>query len=187
MFPPTPSFITYQPACKPGSVWHARLRRYVTAIPLGRRLPRASSNQPGRRAGNRPAALSLARRPRAVPIRSCSRWGLPCRPVAGRAVRSYRTVSPLPPALADGRGGLFLWHFPWGRPRRTLSGTVVRGARTFLPGQPFGIAGAAVRPTDALRMGAPARRVKGTRWLIPAAEHNFDIRIAAAFDIEIVD
>ncbi len=30
------------------------------------------------------------------PIRSCSRWGLPCRSVAGLAVRSCRTVSPLP-------------------------------------------------------------------------------------------
>ena len=31
-----------------------------------------------------------------VPIWSCSRWGLPCRSVARLAVRSYRTVSPLP-------------------------------------------------------------------------------------------
>src|SRR5690348_5581312 len=30
------------------------------------------------------------------PIRSCSRWGLPCRLVAQLAVRSCRTVSPLP-------------------------------------------------------------------------------------------
>src|SRR5690606_36670794 len=33
-----------------------------------------------------------------VPIWPCSRWGLPCRPVARLAVRSYRTVSPLPRA-----------------------------------------------------------------------------------------
>ena len=31
-----------------------------------------------------------------VPIWSCSRWGLPCRSVTGLAVRSYRTISPLP-------------------------------------------------------------------------------------------
>src|SRR5690606_31749966 len=31
-----------------------------------------------------------------LPIWSCSRWGLPCRSVAGLAVRSYRTISPLP-------------------------------------------------------------------------------------------
>ncbi len=42
------------------------------------------------------------------------------RPVAVAAVRSYRTLSPLPamPAVC------FLWHFPWGRPRRVLPGTV---------------------------------------------------------------
>jgi hypothetical protein len=34
-----------------------------------------------------------------VPIWSCSRWGLPCRSVARLAVRSYRTVSPLPRTL----------------------------------------------------------------------------------------
>jgi hypothetical protein len=39
-------------------------------IPLGRRLPAASSNQPGRLGGVSPCA---------APIRSCSRWGLPCR------------------------------------------------------------------------------------------------------------
>jgi len=40
----------------------------------------ASSNLPGRLAWHRPAALSLSRTARAaVPIRSCSRWGLPCR------------------------------------------------------------------------------------------------------------
>ena len=31
-----------------------------------------------------------------LPIWPCSRWGLPCRSVAGLAVRSYRTISPLP-------------------------------------------------------------------------------------------
>ena len=42
--------------------------------------------------------------------------------VAEAAVRSYRTLSPLPPVA--GAAVCFLWHFPWGRPRRTLSGTV---------------------------------------------------------------
>jgi hypothetical protein len=57
-------------------------------------------------------------------------------PVAGPAVGSYPTLSPLP-SCAFGFGGLarsslkrrravcFLWHFPWGRPRRGLPGTVV--------------------------------------------------------------
>ena len=39
-------------------------------IPLRMPLPASSSNQPGRRKRAAPCA---------VPIRSCSRWGLPCR------------------------------------------------------------------------------------------------------------
>ncbi len=63
-----------QSACKPGSVW--RGFPHVAAIRLGRPLPDASRNQPGRPVRKRPG-LSRAR---AAPIRSCSRWGLPCRP-----------------------------------------------------------------------------------------------------------
>jgi len=36
-----------------------------------------------------------------LPIWSCSRWGLPCRSVARLAVRSYRTISPLPRTSCD--------------------------------------------------------------------------------------
>ena len=39
------------------------------------------------------------------------------------AVRSYRTLSPLP-GRRSARAVCFLWHFPWGRPRRALPGTV---------------------------------------------------------------
>jgi len=39
------------------------------------------------------------------------------------AVRSYRTLSPLPRSRKTG-AVCFLWHFPWSRLRRTLSGTV---------------------------------------------------------------
>jgi len=38
----------YQPTYKPGSVGRAARATHVTAIPLGRRLPGASSNLPGR-------------------------------------------------------------------------------------------------------------------------------------------
>jgi hypothetical protein len=50
----------------------------------------------------------------------------PAAAVAGGAVRSYRTVSPLPPVRRAGAGlaVYFLWHCPWGRPRRALPGTV---------------------------------------------------------------
>jgi len=39
-------------------------------------LPRRSSNQPGRLGRNQ----ALGPKPRDAPIRSCTRWGLPCRP-----------------------------------------------------------------------------------------------------------
>ena len=128
----------YQPACKPGSVGHhlARARRYVTAIPLGWRLRATSSNLPGRR--NLTPVLRRFRfreQPaHAVPIRSCSRWGLPCR-------FRCRTRGALLPHLFTLAAGFlselgavrFLWHFPWGRPRRTLSGTACRWSPDFPP------------------------------------------------------
>ena len=50
--------------------------------------------------------------------------------VAGRAVRSYRTLSPLP---GRSRAVCFLWHCPWGRPRRALPGTVFPWSPDFPP------------------------------------------------------
>ena len=72
-----------EPADKPGSVVDSHSsRRTVTG----------TLEQPTRtRRGQR----------HEVPIWSCSRWGLPCRPVTRLAVRSYRTISPLPRASCD--------------------------------------------------------------------------------------
>ena len=65
-------------ADKPGSVVDSHSSRRIVADTL---------KQPTRR----------HRGPRhSLPIWSCSRWGLPCRSVTGLAVRSYRTISPLP-------------------------------------------------------------------------------------------
>ena len=80
----------------------------------------------------RAAAGRLARRSRIAPECPPLLLGLapggvfPAAAVAGGAVRSYRTVSPLPAApVSQGRPAVyFLWHFPWGRPRRALPGTV---------------------------------------------------------------
>jgi hypothetical protein len=61
-----------QRVCKPGFVQRRQpcgLSACAT-IPLGGGSLRPSSNQPGRPGRNTPYA---------VPIRSCSRWGLPCR------------------------------------------------------------------------------------------------------------
>src|SRR5271167_1444546 len=69
----------------------------VTAIPLGRPSPGASSNQPERQANGRPCG---ARRRRASLLFGFAPGGA-CRAadVAARAVRSYRTLSPLPRRL----------------------------------------------------------------------------------------
>ena len=75
--------------------------------------------------------------PRAIPIRSCSRWGLPCRCCCQHdAVRSYRTLS-LSPGRNRGRPA-FCGTFPepapgWKPARRTLSGTVALWSPDFPP------------------------------------------------------
>jgi len=52
-----------------------------TTIPLGRTSRRASRDQPGWRDGNVPEIPpDEPGEGSATPIRSCSRWGLPCRP-----------------------------------------------------------------------------------------------------------
>jgi len=80
-----------------------------TVIPLGCASPRSSSDLPGSltwttwcgRHAPRASLFGLA--PGGV-----------CRAadVATRAVRSYRTISPLPAPLARHLGGIFLLHFP---------------------------------------------------------------------------
>src|SRR5690606_30802174 len=71
-------FLGAEPADKPGPVLDSHSSRRNVTVTL---------KQPTRtRRGQR----------HEVPIWPCSRWGLPCRPVARLAVRSYRTISPLP-------------------------------------------------------------------------------------------
>jgi len=57
----------------------------------------------------------------------------PATHVAMRAVRSYRTLSPLPPPTSGSSAVCFLRHFPWARAPQALPGTLSCGARTFLP------------------------------------------------------
>ncbi len=123
-----------QTARKPGSVplpAPSRVSGAVTAIPLGRPLPDVSCDRPERRregppgaAGSLPGGID----PRCLPLLLGLAPGgvFHAAAVAGGAVRSYRTVSPLPPARQAGTGSAvsFLWHYPWGRPRRGLPGTV---------------------------------------------------------------
>jgi len=94
-------------ACKPGSV---RPLPGGMAIPLGRPLPDASRDQPGRRRGN-PLAVANGPKPAgppAAPIRSCSRWGLPCRPrCRGRGALLPHRFTLAGGALRPDAGGLF--------------------------------------------------------------------------------
>jgi len=73
-----------EPAVKPGSVLDSHSSRRNVAVTL---------KQPTR----------TRRGPRhEVPIWPCSRWGLPCHAaLAPHAVRSYRTISPLPRTSED--------------------------------------------------------------------------------------
>ncbi len=89
-------------------------------IHLGPPSPKDSSNLPGSGAGRIMGSLfGLA------PGGVC-----PASTVASTAVRSYRTISPLPPELPE--AVCFLWHWPSARAAQVLPGTLPCGARTFL-------------------------------------------------------
>jgi hypothetical protein len=91
--------------------WSRPLSRVLSwaVIPLGCASPRTSSDLPGS------LYVGHTLRPKA-PLASL--FGLAsggvCRAtdVATGAVRSYRTISPLPVPLARHLGGIFLLHFP---------------------------------------------------------------------------
>jgi len=72
--------------------------------------------------------------------------------VAGAAVRSYRTFSPLPRRSPKGNGGRFVLcgTVPRVAPAGCYPAPYVDGARTFLSRHLSADARAAVRPTDAL-------------------------------------
>jgi len=101
------------------------------------------ATNPGGEAGM-PLAPRLATR-RRPPLFGLAPGGVyPATPVTGGAVRSYRTLSPLPagPWLPMGsRAVCFLWHFPWGRPRRPLAGTVFPWSPDFPPPPLLGSSG----------------------------------------------
>jgi hypothetical protein len=89
-----------QTVCKPGSVPSLRAGM---AIHLGRPLPSASRDRPERRR-RRPARQSWE--PGCLPLLLGLAPGgvYPATAVAGGAVRSYRTISPLPPISSQGTG-----------------------------------------------------------------------------------
>ncbi len=123
------------------------------AIHLGRPLPGASRDRPGRRRGNALAGAKPAYRPYLVllpvgftmppplPEARCALTAPfhPCRQAV--ALRSIARVDAPWPAVC------FLWHFPWGRPRRALPGTVFPWSPDFPPPLAQGQTKAAIRPS----------------------------------------
>ena len=98
--------------------------------------PRATNPGGGRdRAWN---ARSEPRTSRAAPIRSCSRWGLPCRLRCRRrgALLPHRFT--LAVAGCPARAVSSLWHFPWGHPRRPLAATANPWSPDFPPPRAYG-------------------------------------------------
>ena len=106
----------------------------------------------------------------AVPIRSCSRRGLPCR----RRCRRRGALLPHPFTLARGfprgygpggaRAVCFLWHCLRGRPRRALPGTVPPWSPDF----PLRRSEATARPSGALRFYPEAAPPVNTPAAAPA-------------------
>ena len=138
----------------------------MAAIPLGRPLPAASSNQPGRRAWR--AGLPSPRgKKRVAPIRFCSRWGLPCRPRC--RVRGALLPHPFTLTLQAGRSA-FCGTVPGVAPAGGYPAPFLHGARTFLPGPegPERPPGRLIRSGDAPDAPAPSsapvrRHARGDR------------------------
>ncbi len=158
-----------QTACKPGSV---RILRCGTVIPLGHALLRASRDQPGRR-GERPpdAARDRNREPTLPPLFGLAPGGVcPAAAVAGSAVRSCRTVSPLPagwPGCPGSRaGGLFSVALSLGSPPPAVSrhrSFVEPGLSSTTPGATLSgnsRAAATVRPSGGRTLGPRRSYVK---------------------------
>jgi len=162
---------TYQPACKPGSVGRGLHKTRVNALLLAARDGHSSGTpvarrlqQPTRTAGSGHRSRDCSR---AAPIRSCSRWGLPCRFRCRKrgALLPHRFT--LAVTLA-GSGGLLsvalsLELLPPDVIRHRMSmepGLSSRGDLSALPQ-------AAVRPTDRTGVGWRGARVKGARRQAP--------------------
>ncbi len=138
-------------------VLYPRSKRAM-AIHLGRPLPDASRDRPGRRRGNTPAG---AGRP-AVPTWSCSRWGLPCRP----RYRGRGALLPHPFTLAGrsedpGRRFAFCGTVPGVAPAGRYPAPCFRGARTFLPRRANHPPKAAIRPSGMAKGSGNRPPVKG--------------------------
>ena len=118
-----------------------------TTIRLGRASRRASRDQPGRRSGNAPAPCGAT-----VPIRSCSRWGLPCRTrcLMRGALLPHRFALARGTPCGSCAGGLFSVALSLGSPPPAVG-------RHRIPVEP-GLS------SDASRPQRPSGRLAEERW-----------------------
>ena len=101
-------------ARKPSSVPRSSRPLAAAIIPLGRALPVASSSLPAG-SGESPSTRALSCPPHRLPMRPCSRWGLPCHPrYRGRGGLLPRrfTLTRVGPVDASGPAVCSLWHSP---------------------------------------------------------------------------
>ena len=105
-------------------------QRRAMAIPLGRPLPDASRDLPGRLARKPAFPPQRERRPYLVllPVG----FTVPSPSPAPRCALAA-PFHPRPQVLRPWRADCSLWHFPWGRPRRALPGTVFPWSPDFPP------------------------------------------------------
>src|SRR5947199_6088212 len=163
------SEVNRQTVCKPGSVpplGQALGRGWPFIWDVRYRTPRATDPSGG--AEGPPGDASRGQRRLPLLLGLAPGGVYPAAAVAGGAVRSYRTISPLPPTVPkdNGLGGVFLWHFPWGRPRRALPGTVPPWSPDFPPSAERTRQRAAIRPSGWEDLGWRAPPVK------PQSERN---------------
>jgi hypothetical protein len=169
----TPRFAQDQPACKPGFVGHRRLAPAMRDGHSSGTTFARCLEQPTRTAGltSPCGVIACANLRDAVPIRFCSRCGLPCRfrcRIRGALLPHLFTLAcplPIPPPQAGegvgwGRRFDLCGTFPGVAPAGRYPAPYVDGARTFLSRSLSTIAGAAVRPTDVTAMEAERRHVK---------------------------
>ncbi len=139
-----------QAVCKPGSVPAAAGDGHSSGTPVAGRLAR-----PTRAMARKPACGPNPR----SPLRGLAPGGVcPAVAVAGDAVRSYRTLSPLPIGSSTERRSALCGTFPRVAPAGRYPAPCFRGARTFLP--PRRARRAAIRPPDCESLRRPTRRVK---------------------------
>ena len=151
-----PLISTYQPACKPGSVGHRPFARTTRDGHSSGTMFAHGLEQPTRTAGltSPCGVIAFANSPR-------------CRPYSVLLPVGFTMPVPLPEprcalaapfhpyllALSGEKRFVLCGTFPGVTPAGRYPAPHVDGARTFLPRSLSTIAEAAVRPTDALRMG----------------------------------